>query len=209
MELDHLTYKRRKLFPYGVNNLILFICLIFFFISIFASLEMVKLFALYPSQVLEKPWQLITSMFLHVDFWHFFINCFVLLFFGAELERLLGEKGYLKVFFASGIAGNLGYIAYAYTLNSFIPALGASGAIFGIMGCLAMIAPGIRIIIFPIPVPISIRLALLVFALYDFSMLMLTTAHVVGSGVAYIAHLTGLAVGVLIGERIRFRSLYA
>lgn len=208
MELDQVVYKRRNLFPYGANNLILFVCIVFFILSIFASWEMVKLFALHPSQVFDKPWQLITSIFLHVDFWHFFINCFVLLFFGAELERILGEKGYLKVFFASGIAGNLGYIAYAYSLNSFIPALGASGAIFGVMGCLAMIAPGIKIVIFPIPIPISIRLALFVFAIYDFSMLMLTTTHIVESGVAYIAHLTGLAVGVLIGDRMRFSYRY-
>ncbi|MDI9642302.1 MAG: rhomboid family intramembrane serine protease [Archaeoglobales archaeon] len=209
MQLDQVVYKRRKLFPYGANNLVLFVCIVFFFVSIFAGWKMVELFALYPSQVLNKPWQLVTSIFLHVEFWHFFINCFVLLFFGAELERLLGDKGYLKVFFASGIAGNLGYIAYAYSIGSFIPALGASGAIFGVMGCLAMIAPGIKIIIFPIPVPISIRLALLVFALYDFSMLMLTTTHVLGTGVAYIAHLTGLAVGILIGDRMRFRYRYA
>lgn len=205
MEPYPILYRRRKLVPYGINNIVLFVCLILFFISILMPLTVVKMLALHPDQILQKPWQLITSIFLHVEFWHFFINCFVLLFFGSELERLLGERGYLNVFFASGIAGNLSYIAYAYSISSFIPALGASGAIFGIMGCLAMIAPGIRIIIFPIPVPISIRLALLIFAIYDFGMLMLTTTHILETGVAYIAHLTGLAVGVLIGDRIRFR----
>lgn len=210
MEPDQILYKKRKLFLYGANNTMLFICLFFFLLSILMPYRtIVGLFALHPNEVFFKPWQLITSIFLHVEFWHFFINCFVLLFFGTELERLLGEKGYLKVFFASGIAGNLGYITYAYATESFIPALGASGAIFGVMGCLAMIAPGIKIIIFPIPVPISIRIALLIFALYDFGMLMLTTAHILGSGVAYIAHLTGLAVGVLIGDKIRYKAIYA
>ncbi|MDK2796141.1 MAG: hypothetical protein PWQ22_315 [Archaeoglobaceae archaeon] len=210
MEPDHYVYGKRKIFPYGANNAILFLCLIFFFLSIFLPYYLIlDLFALHPLEFLEKPWQLITSIFLHVEFWHFFINCFVLLFFGTELERLLGSKGYLKVFLASGLAGNAGYIAYAYATGSFIPALGASGAIFGIMGCLAMIAPHIKIIIFPIPIPISIGLAILIFALYDFSMLMLSTAHLTGGGVAYIAHLTGLATGVLIGDRLRFGRLYA
>jgi len=209
VHFDQVVYRKKKLFPYGANNLVLFLCLVFFLASFLYPRTMVDWFALNPLQVFQRPWQLITSIFLHVEFWHFFINCFVLLFFGAELERLLGEGGYLKIFLASGLAGNLGYIAYAYSTESFIPALGASGAIFGIMGCLAMIAPGIKIIIFPIPIPISIRLAILVFALYDFSMLTLTTTHIIGTGVAYIAHLTGLAVGVLIGDRLRFRYIYA
>ncbi len=209
MEPDLVVYKRRGLFPYGANNLVLFLCLLFFLGSIFAPYHAVNLFALHPTEFLEKPWQIITSIFLHIELWHFFINSFVLLFFGGELERLLGDRGYLKVFFASGIAGNFAYIAYAYATESFIPALGASGAIFGVMGCLAMIAPGIKIIIFPIPIPIGIRLALLVFALYDLGMLMLTTAHVFGTGVAYIAHLTGLATGLMIGNRLRFKRVYA
>ncbi|MEM1578212.1 MAG: rhomboid family intramembrane serine protease [Archaeoglobaceae archaeon] len=201
--------QRRRIFVYGANNTVLLICLIFFFLAILSPRQMVFLFALDPESVLKMPWQLITSIFLHIEFWHFFVNCFVLLFFGGELERIAGEKGYLKVFFASGLAGNFGYIAYAYAMNSFIPALGASGAIFGIMGCLAVIAPGIRIIIFPIPFPINIRIALLIFAIYDFSMLLLSASHIVYSGVAYISHLTGLAAGLYLGDRFRLKMFYA
>lgn len=201
--------QRRRIFVYGANNTVLLICLIFFFISILSPRLMVSLFALDPQRVLEMPWQLITSIFLHIDFWHFFVNCFVLLFFGGELERIVGERGYLKVFFLSGFAGNIGYIAYAYAMNSFIPALGASGAIFGVMGCLAVIAPGMRIIIFPIPFPVNIRIALLIFAVYDFTMLLLSASHIVYSGVAYIAHLTGLATGLYLGDRFRWKRFYA
>lgn len=200
---------RRRYFKYGANNTVLFICLVFFIIAILFPFQAIYFLALNPSRVLEMPWQLVTSVFLHLDLWHFFINSLVLLFFGAELERLLGETGYLKVFFISGLAGNFGYIAYAYALNSFIPALGASGAIFGVMGCLAMIAPGIRIVIFPIPFPINIRLAILIFALYDFGMLVLTASHFLYSSVAYIAHLTGLVAGLYMGDRFRMKRLYA
>lgn len=169
---------------------------------------MIFLFALHPLAFLEMPWQIFTSIFLHVEFWHFFINCFVLLFFGGELERLLGEKGYLKVFLISGLAGNFGYILYAYATSSFIPALGASGAIFGVMGSLAMIAPKTRIIIFPIPFPINIRIALLIFAIYDFIMLILSASHIVYGGIAYIAHLTGLIAGLYMGERLRIKIFH-
>lgn len=201
--------RRKKFFPYGVNNTVLFINLVFFFIAILFPRQVVYFLALNPLFVLEMPWQLVTSIFLHLEFWHFFINSFVLLFFGAELERLLGERGYIKVFFASGLAGNVGYIAYAYAMNSLIPALGASGAIFGIMGCLAMIAPGIKIVIFPFPFPINIRVAILVFAAYDFGMLVLSASHLIYGGVAYIAHLTGLVAGLYMGERLKMKKFYA
>ncbi|MEM4472381.1 MAG: rhomboid family intramembrane serine protease [Archaeoglobaceae archaeon] len=199
---------RKKIFPYGANNTVLFICLFFFLLSIFFPRQMVDFFALHPLKFILMPWQLITSIFMHVDFWHFFINCFVLLFFGNELERLLGEKSYFKVFLTSGLAGNIGYILYSYAMDSFIPGLGASGAIFGVMGCLAIIAPGIKIIIFPIPFPINIRIALLIFALYDFTMLVLSASHLVYTGVAYIAHLTGLIAGLYMGDRLRVKRFY-
>jgi len=196
---------RKRIFPYGANNTVLLVCLIFFILSIVFPRQMVHLFALHPFLFLGMPWQLITSIFLHLDFWHFFINCFVLLFFGSELERFIGERGYLKVFLISGLAGNFGYILYSYAVESFIPALGASGAIFGVMGCLAVIAPNMKIIIFPIPFPINIRLALLIFAVYDFTMLFLSLYHLVYSSVAYIAHLTGLVAGLYMGDRLRMK----
>lgn len=206
MEFD--LPRRKRIFPYGANNTVLFVCLVLFILATLFPRQAVYFLALNPLRVLEMPWQLVTSIFLHIELWHFFINSFVLLFFGSELERLLGEKGYLKVFFASGLAGNVGYIGYAYAVGSFIPALGASGAIFGVMGCLAMIAPRMKILIFPIPFPINIRLAILFFAIYDFGMLVLSASHLVYSGVAYIAHLTGLVMGLYLGERLRAK-IYA
>lgn len=197
-----------KIPNYGANNTVLIICTILFFISLIAPLQMVNLFALHPRiEVLStRPWQIITSMFLHVEFWHFFVNMFVLLFFGTELERRLGDRKYLEIFFAAGLAGNFGYIAYTYAVGSFSPALGASAAIFGVMGCLAMIAPEIRIIIFPIPIPIGIRTALLLFAVYDFSMMFASYTGVFYTNVANIAHLAGLAVGLYYGNRIGRRG---
>ncbi len=193
---------------YGANNTVLIVCTVLFFISLIAPIEMVNLFALHPriEVLLARPWQIITSMFLHVEFWHFFVNMFVLLFFGTELERRLGDRKYLEIFFAAGFAGNLGYIAYSYAVESFAPALGASAAIFGVMGCLAIIAPEIRIIIFPIPIPIGIRTALLLFAAYDFWMMVASSMGVFYTNVANIAHLAGLAVGLYYGKRIGRRG---
>ena len=189
---------------YGVNNTILIICTVLFFISLVAPIQMVNLFALHPriDMLVRMPWQIVTSIFLHVEFWHFFINMFVLLFFGGELERRVGDRKYLEIFLASGLAGNFGYILFSYAIHSFAPALGASAAIFGIMGCLAIIAPEIRIIIFPIPIPIGIRTALVLFAAYDFWMMVASSMGIVYTNIANIAHLAGLAMGLYYGWRL-------
>lgn len=189
---------------YGVNNSILIVCTVLFFISLLTPVQMINLFALHPRLeiLLSMPWQIVTSMFMHVEFWHFFINMFVLLFFGSELERRLGDRKYLEIFFVSGLAGNVGYILYSYVFHTFAPALGASAAIFGVMGCLAIIAPEIRIMIFPIPIPIGIRTALFLFAAYDFWMMIASSLGLFYTNVANIAHLAGLVVGLYYGKRI-------
>jgi hypothetical protein len=199
-----------KISNYGINNTIIIICAVLFFISLIARREMVYLFALDPVNFIVMPWQIITSMFLHIEFWHFFVNMFVLLFFGNELERRVGEKTYLKIFFLAGLAGNLGYILYSYALNQYIPALGASAAIFGVMGCLAIIAPEIRIMIFPVPIPIGIRTALILFAAYDFWMMIASISGFTFTNVANIAHLAGLALGLYYGKKLgrRVRHYY-
>ncbi len=196
--------RRVKIASYGVNNLIIVLCAVLYFVSIFNPPAAVNLLALHPriDVLMSMPWQILTSMFLHVEFWHFFINMFVLLFFGSELERRLGAAKYLEIFLVSGFAGSVGYIIYAYTVGVFVPALGASAAIFGVMGCLAIIAPEIRIMIFPFPIPISIRTALFLFAAYDFWMMVASSLGLFATNVANVAHLAGLAIGLLYGRKI-------
>ncbi len=200
-----------KLTSYGINNLIIIACTILYFISILNPRLIVYYLALHPRiEILATmPWQIITSMFLHVEFWHFFVNMFVLLFFGGELERRVGERRYMEIFLISGLAGSLGYIIYAYIVGTFAPALGASAAIFGVMGCLAIIAPEIRIMIFPLPIPIKIRTALFLFAAYDFWMMIASSLGMFATNVANVAHLAGLVVGLYYGKRIgRMRYAY-
>ncbi len=208
LDLTHydpaLGRKRNPFEIYGYNNIILAIITVMFAVSLIFR-PVFGLLALYPSEFFVRPWQLVTSMFLHGSFDHYLVNAIVLLFFGSELERRIGGKEYLKVFFASGIAGNVMYILFSYATGSFAPAVGASGAIYGIMGTLAVIAPEIRVLLFFI-VPLSIRMAVVLFALYN----LLMTPFSIFTGVAYVAHLGGLAVGLYFGEKYRAvrRRLY-
>ncbi|RLI85694.1 MAG: rhomboid family intramembrane serine protease, partial [Archaeoglobales archaeon] len=199
--------------PYGWNNTVIAICIVVYLIKILTELLGLTapvgnivdyVLALNPSMILKMPWQIVTSIFVHADFWHLFINMFVLFLFGSELERRLGEKRYLKIFFLSGLAGSFAYLVYALSTYPFIPAMGASAAIFGVMGALAMISPNIRVIIFPFPFPVSIKFAILLFAFIDLILLPFSYR----TGVAHVAHLAGLLVGLYLGKKYRVRFFY-
>ena len=81
----------------------------------------------------------VTSIFLHANLSHLFFNMFALFFVGIYLERMVGRRTFFTIFLTSGIIGNLGYLVTAS--NPQVPAIGASGAVYGVMGALAVIAP--------------------------------------------------------------------
>lgn len=192
----------KRITAYGHNNLILATCTIFFFLSIiYRPIE--GYLALHPILIFYMPWQILTSIFLHTSFEHYFVNMIVLLFFGSELERRVGSKLFLRIFLFSGLAGNIAYLAFAYSTGHLHPALGASGAIFGVMGTLAIIAPEIRVLLFFL-IPMSIRMTILLFAAWDLFML----PYSMQTGVAHIAHLAGLFIGLYYGKKLRIVRRY-
>lgn len=177
--------------------LIIFLCVVVFFLQ--ASIpDFSKFFYLSPKLgvILQKPWTLITSIFLHGGLGHLFINMLVLFFFGGELERRLGSTKFLEIFLIAGIMGNLGFTSFSYITGSFVPALGASGAIFGVFATLAIIAPEIRVLLWFV-IPLKIRHALVLFALWDLFLLPY------GGLVANSAHLSGVVIGLLYGYKLK------
>jgi rhomboid protease GluP len=77
-------------------------------------------------------WRLLTSMFLHIGIVHLAFNMIVLLQIGPFVERLVGNVGFLIVYFVSGFAGNVTSLVW----NPYTVSAGASGAIFGLYGLL-------------------------------------------------------------------------
>ena len=139
---------------------------------------------------------LITHIFLHANGIHILFNMMFLFFFGPELERRIGGKKFLEVFFLSGIIAGIGYSLWSlFILNSAIPAVGASGALFGIFACLAILAPDIQVYVYFIPMKITY--ALIFFALFDLIF--------IGSGdpIARSAHLSGVVAGLVIGKELK------
>ncbi len=169
-------------------------------------------FALSPSDFFFQPIKfvinLVTHIFLHGGPFHLLFNMMFLFFVGPELERRIGGKRFLIVFFLSGIIGGIGYLLWSlFTFSIFnaqlIPAVGASGALFGIFACLAILAPYIQVYIFFIPVPMKITHALVFFTLFDFIFIGL------GEPIALSAHLSGAAAGLIMAKKIKASGHFA
>ena len=96
-------------------------------------------------------WTLVTSMFMHANFEHIFFNMFSLFFIGNFIEKLIGRRRFLLFYliagvFAAIIFGALSLIPYPMVFStSGTAAVGASGAIFGLLGLLAVITPKGRV----------------------------------------------------------------
>jgi rhomboid family protein len=141
---------------------------------------------------------LVTSMFLHSGFAHILGNMLFLWIFGDNVEAEFGHLQYLLFYFVCGIGAGLTHIAF--NLHSHLPALGASGAISGVMGAYIVLEPRNRILtlifIFVVRVPAVIVLGLW-FAMQFLSGISELGASVNG-GVAVWAHIGGFLLGVLI-----------
>lgn len=138
---------------------------------------------------------LVTSMFLHSGFAHILGNMLFLWIFGDNVEAEFGHLQYLLFYFVCGIGAGLTHIAF--NLHSHLPALGASGAISGVMGAYIVLEPRNRILtlifIFVVRVPAVIVLGLW-FAMQFLSGISALGASVNG-GVAVWAHIGGFLIG--------------
>ena len=108
-------------------------------------------FEFVPAYAFSMPWTFITAIFLHANMTHIFLNLFALVMFGSYFEFRSSRKIYLMIFFLGGILGNVGYMLTA--IDPTIPGIGASGAIYGVMGALAILVPFDRVFVFGIPMP--------------------------------------------------------
>jgi len=125
-------------------------------------------------------WQLLTSIFVHVDIIHISLNMFFLLIFGFRADELFSSEEYFFIYFLSGLSGNLLTLLLMHPLTL---SAGASGAIFGIFGACV------------IYVRKTFGQSIVGALLYSFLLLMMTA----GRDVNIFAHFGGLATGLIIG----------
>ena len=183
----------------GMNAILFLVALnILVFVFKLFRPELTYVLGLTPALVLQQPWTLITSMFVHASFNHILFNMISLYFLGSFLLRLVGEAHFLKVYFIGGLAGNLLYVLLG---PAMIPGVGASGAIFAVGGALALMAPKLPVVVFPLPLPVPLWGAMTFFLLISFVM----------AGIAWQAHLGGFLFGLLAGAyfKRRWRSFHS
>ena len=141
---------------------------------------------------------ILTSMFMHSGFMHIAGNMLFLWIFGDNVEDYFGHFPYLLFYFACGIGSGLAHIIFNY--NSPLPALGASGAISGVMGAYIVLYPRARVLtlvfIFFIPIPAFIILGY--WFLLQFLAGVTSVGAVATGGVAWWAHIGGFIMGMVI-----------
>jgi membrane associated rhomboid family serine protease len=142
--------------------------------------------------------RLLTNLFLHGGWIHLLGNMLFLWIFGDNVEDYFGHFPYLLFYFVCGIGSGLTHIIFNY--HSSLPALGASGAISGVMGAYIILYPRARVLtlvfIFFIPIPAFIILG------YWFLLQFVAGISTVGAsatgGVAWWAHIGGFLMGMVI-----------
>ena len=149
-----------------------------------------------PYYFMERPWTIITNMFVHAGIWHILTNMLTLYFFGSYLSRLVGNRNFLIIYFLGGLLGN-GF--YLWLGPTYSVAIGASGAVFAVAGALTVLRPKLRVFIIPIPVPIPLWVAVL----GGFALLSILSF---ASNIAWQAHLGGLILGLAAGFFFRRRT---
>lgn len=153
-----------------------------------------------------QPWTILTNVFSHdiggVN--HILFNMLALLFFGATVERLIGTRRYTWLFLGAGALAGIAQVLMMYLVfGEPSAALGASGALQGIMGTLVVLAPTLSVLVFFV-IPAPLWALVILYVLLD-----VVGFITPGSSVANVAHLAGLAVGLAYGYHLRKRGLRA
>jgi membrane associated rhomboid family serine protease len=145
-----------------------------------------------------------TMMFLHSGWLHLILNMWMLWLFGPTIEDRLGHGPYLAFYLGCGVAAALAHAVFNPT--STVPALGASGAIAGVLGCYVRLFPLARVIVLVpiIFIPLFFEVPALVFAGLWFIVQVLQGATEMlmpstGGGVAWWAHIGGFLAGLALG----------
>lgn len=146
-----------------------------------------------------KIWQPVTSMFMHasvdgngnIEFFHIFFNMFTLWMFGRILENFWGQKKFLQFYMICGLAA----AGLQLAVGHFTLAVGASGAIMGLMAAFAYLFPNTELMMMFIPIPIKAKYAIPALMAID---LFGGIAKVQGDNIAHWAHLGGAVAGFLL-----------
>ena len=196
-----------------VTRSLLIVNVIMFVATLINEDFMIRTFAMfYPASPLFRWWQPLTHMFMHGGWWHILFNMYTLVMFGMVVERALGTKKFLILYFVTGLgavalhtgvewldihrlAASTDMSAQASVIDILrTPMVGASGAVYGVLVAFAMLYPEARMtLIFP-PVTLDAKWMVAIFIGIE----LLTGITGTQVGIAHFAHLGGALFGFLL-----------
>lgn len=190
-----MTYQQYRFsFGYGLTPVIKKLMIIMgalFLLQMLVSSRINLTLGLVPVLVWNKYflWQLFTYMFLHGGVSHLLFNLLALWMFGGELENYWGSRKFLRYFFFCGIGAGL--CTVLFTPNQWIPIIGASGAIYGILLAYGWLFPN-RVIYIYFLLPVPAKYLVILYGLIE----LFASMEGTGGGIAHLTHLGGLFFGL-------------
>jgi len=150
----------------------------------------------YPGDTRFKPYQVISHMFMHGGVNHIILNMLSLFFLGPTVERYIGPKKFFILYFACGLGAVVlrSLVQYTGFIPNHIPAVGASGAVVGVVTAFATLFPHQKLYLMFVPIPIKAMFLVGAFIAFDLYC-GLTGAM---PGIAHFAHLGGALVGFIL-----------
>jgi membrane associated rhomboid family serine protease len=154
----------------------------------------ITLLSLIPKMIVLNGWvwQIFTYMFLHGSWFHIFINMYVLFLFGRPLENQWGWKEFLSFYLITGTGAGIITFLWNLVRAPFVPTLGASGAIFGVILAFGMEFPESILLLFFI-IPMKAKYAAFVFGVIELIPLLIGA----NTGIGHFTHLAGLFFGYI------------
>jgi membrane associated rhomboid family serine protease len=162
-------------------------------VTLFTSPRFIETFGFIPFGALARPWTFVTYMFLHANLLHLAFNLLMLFLFGSAVEDRMGQRAFAGYYLLCGLGG----AALSFLLTQVVaisgPMIGASGAILGVVVAFAWFWPDHPVFVFPIPAPIPVKWLVTFLVAID----LVLAWRGVSDGVAHLAHLGGVAAGLL------------
>ena len=179
--------------PSGVKFLLIVNIVVFVLVEFSGQRSLLfRTFGLVPSLVWSKfkIWQLFTYLFIHGGIFHIFFNMFVLWMFGKDLESQWGKMEFLLFYFVCGIGAGL--ITVLFSVNSIVPIVGASGAIYGLLLAYGFTYPNQMVYMYGL-FPLKVKYMVLGLGAIAF----FASLSASQSNVSHITHLSGMIIGLI------------
>lgn len=179
---------------------------LFIFFSVLLRFGIVSIdwIAIKPANIWDGKyiWTFVTSMFMHGSFFHLFVNMLSLFFIGSLIEKILGKKRYFLFYMVAGLFAGVLFVlsGFIFSQDATAYAVGASGALFGLVGLLILLTPDLPVYVMFVPIPIKMK-----YAAPGMLVLLWIISISANIPIGNVAHFGGLVFGLLYGFVLKNR----